>query len=637
MTINRSGKKIAISASMPFMKITSAHHHRGANVYSLHSVLVLQFSGFSSADMDAAALRQTLCTAPFDFGLEPDDPLWPRSLGPELVPPVAMIARVAAWLQMRAGILVDYYAAPAGLDGQPYAIFGCEDKQVGVKVGQCAATLVAWFLASPRPSDQRLAQYTKDLLTWSARSALNFYSLPMILAAQQRNIPWSRVTKTPYLRLGSGSRQQVILETGTAANNWIAFVSSNDKSQTHALLAAQNLPVAQQLAVRSADKAAQAAQQIGFPVVVKPLNMKQGIGVHLNLQNVGAVRTAFTAAQRYSRTVLVEQQIAGNDYRMLVVGGELVAAAWRRPPHVTGDGAATITKLIDRLNRDPLRADNNQAPLKKIMIDDNVTGYLAQQGFGLDDVVAKDQRVMLRNLPNIAVGGEPLDVLDQVHPENRQVALDGAATLGVAVAGVDFICPDISRSYSEFGGVICEINTVPGLDVHFNAPGGTVRVAGKIIDLIYPDAVKARIPVVVAPNQDEFVHSLAAACQTRDYRVGTWVDGHSEISKLPTGLAASMGIEELLQSPLVDIACLAPKAAQLVAAGLGFDRATWAVFLHEVTDSESAVLLATYCDTIILGQGVEWPEGLAVGNKVVQIPINHEPVAWMLNQIDGLM
>jgi cyanophycin synthetase len=209
--------------------------------------------------------------------------------------------------------------------------------------------------------------------------------------------------------------------------------------------------------------------------------------------------------------------------------------------------------------------------------------------------------------------------------------------LGLAVAGVDFICPDISRSYAEIGGAICEINTVPGLDVHFNTPGGMVRIAGIIIDLIYPDPVKARIPVVVAPNQDKFVRSLAAACQARDYRVGIWIDGKSEISKRPTDLAASMGIEGLLQSPLVDVACLAPEAEQLVAAGLGFDRVTWGVFLDKVIDSEAAALLATYCDTIILGQGVAWPESLAAGNKVVQIPVNHEPVAWMLKQIDGMM
>jgi cyanophycin synthetase len=284
-----------------------------------------------------------------------------------------------------------------------------------------------------------------------------------------------------------------------------------------------------------------------------------------------------------------------------------------------------------------LRADNNQAPLKKIKIDDEVTSYLAQQGFGLDDVVATDQRVMLRRLPNIAAGGYPLDVLDQVHPDNRQAALDGAAALGVAVAGVDFICPDISRSYAEIGGAICEINTVPGLDVHFNAPGGMVRIAGKIIDLLYPDPVKARIPVVVAPDQDKFVRGLAAACQARDYRVGIWVDGLGEISKRPSGMAASLRIEGLLRSPLVDVACLAPGAAQLVAAGLGFDRATWGVFLDKAFDPEAAALLATYCDTIILGQGVLWPESLAAGNQVVQIPVNHEPVAWMLNQIDGIM
>jgi len=619
------------------MKITSAYHCRGANVHSPHSVLVMQFSDLTSADLDATALRQTLCMAPFDLGLEPDDPLWPHKPEPELVSPIAMIARVAAWLQMRAGILVDYHAASAGLDGQPYAVFGCEDKQVGLKAGQCAATLVAWFLVMPRPLGKSLAQYTKNLLAWSSRSAVNFYSLPMIQAAQQRGIPWSRVTKTPYFRLGSGSRQQVILETGTAANNWIAFVSANDKSQTHALLAAQNLPVAKQFVVRSADKAVQAAHNIGFPVVIKPLNMKQGIGVNLNLQNDDAVRKAFTAAQRYSRTILVEQQIAGNDYRMLVVGGELVAAAWRRPPYVTGDGAATIKKLIDRLNRAPLRADNNRAPLKKVKIDDEVTNCLTKQGFGLDDVAATGQRVMLRYLPNVAAGGEPVDVLDQVHPENRQVALDGAATLGVAVAGIDFICPDISRNYAETGGAICEINTVPGLDVHFNTAGGMTRIAGKIIDLMYPDPVKARIPVVVAPNQDKFVHGLAIACQACDYRVGTWINGHGEISKRPIDSAAPMAIERLLQSPLVDVVCLAPKAEQLNVEGLGFDRATWGVFLDKVIDLEIAALLATYCDTIILGQGVAWPESLAKVNNLVQIPVNHEPVAWMLKQIDGMI
>jgi len=596
--------------------------------------MALSLSACEGPDLDVSTLRQALEAPPFAI-----DTGWPSSPDRPSASPVAVIAQLALQLQVLAGAQVDFHTAAFASRDEATAVCGFEDETCAQEAGWLAVALIGWFLALPRPAPQALTQRLEVFREHAPRAAINVYTLPMIDAAQERHIPWSRLPNSNYYRLGTGSRQQIILESGAEINNWIASALARNKAQTRLLLSAQGLPVAQQFSVNSSEAAVQAARRIGYPVVIKPPNMKQGIGVHLNLKNDDQVRDAFTETQQYAPVTLVEQYVVGNDYRFLVVGGELLAVARRRPPQVTGDGFRSIAAIVSELNENPLRGTDNRAPLSKIKIDDEIIKTLAEQELTIDDVPQAGRVVPLRRLPNISLGGEPLDVLDQVHPDNRHVAIDAALSVDLAIAGVDFLCPDISRSYTNAGGVICEVNAIPGLDVHFNVPGGMTGVAGKIVDFLVPEPAAARIPIIVAPGQTELIRQLADACAARGHRPGSWIEGRAIISNRVSATFKPPQIADLLHSPLVDVACLAPEPGSLIDDGLGFDRATWAVLQIDDIPLPGAALLASYCDKVLLPEGAavpeDWPS--SIREKIVNLPAACDPVSWLAEQVDTMI
>jgi cyanophycin synthetase len=617
------------------LKIAAIQFYRGANIYANRPVMVLSISGMAGPDLDINALRQALCGPPFNIDPGADASL-PTLAEGQSVAPIALIASLAIFLQAAAGAQVDFHTTENVNDNEARAIFSFEDETCAQEAGWLAFALIAWFLTSPRPATQVLAQRLEIFREHAPHTAASMYTLPMLQAARKRNIPWSRLPDSNYYRLGSGSRQQVILESGAQANNWIASRIASRKALTRDLLAAQGVPVPWQLTVNSSAGAVQAAEEIGYPVVVKPPNMNQGTGVHLNLKSDTEVRSAFAAVQHYSPEILVEEYVAGKDYRLLVVGEELVAAAWRRPPQVTGDGVSSIQTLIKVLNQDPLRGKHNLAPLSKIKIDDEITRTLAEQDLTIDAVLTAGRTAPLRRLPSVTLGGEPLGLLERVHPHNRQLAIDAAATLGLAIAGVDFLCPDISQSYTEVGGAICEMNTVPGLNAHYNMPGGMPGVAGKIIDMMFPDPAAARIPVIVAPGQTELTRKLVHECTARGHRPGSWIDGKALVNKRVPETCDIPQIADVLRSPLVDVACLAPEPGSLVNDGLGFDQATWAVLLTQDIPPAAAALLAKYCDKILLPENAAVPDPWSseTRSKITWLPAASDAVSWLTQEID---
>lgn len=600
--------------------------------------MTLSVSGIAGPDLDTNALRQALSGPPFNINPGEDTSLPTLATGPAAAP-IALVASLALFLQVSAGARVDFHSTENVNNNEARAIFGFEDETCAQEAGWLAFTLIAWFLTLPRSASKILTQRLGIFREHAPRRATNMYTLPMLQAAHDRNIPWSRLPDSNYYRLGSGSRQKLTLESGAQVNNWIANTIARNKAVTQDLLAAQGMPVPWQFSVNSSASAVQAAQEIGYPVVVKPPNMNQGTGVHLNLKNDAEVHNAFTAVQHYSPRILVEEYFAGEDYRLLVIGDELVAAAWRRPPQVTGDGVSSIQTLIDELNQNPLRGNHNLAPLSEIEIDDEITRTLAEQDLTVDTVVTAGHTLPLRRLPSVTLGGEPLDVLDRVHPDNQQLAIDAAATLGLSIAGVDFLCPDISQSYTEVGAAICEINTVPGLNAHYNMPGGMPAVAGKIVDLMFPEPAAARIPVIVAPGQAELIRKLVNECAARGHRPGSWIDGKALVNNRVPETSDVPQIADLLHSPLVDVACLAPEPGSLINDGLGFDRATWAVLLTQEFTSAGAALLAMYCDNILLPEHAAVPDTWSSNtrSKIIYLPAESDAASWLAQKIDEIM
>jgi len=241
--------------------------------------------------------------------------------------------------------------------------------------------------------------------------------------------------------------------------------------------------------VRSADAAVAAAERIDLPVVVKPLDGNHGRGVSLDVHKEAEIREAFERARGTARgdSVIIEQQLRGNDYRLLVIGGRVVAAAQRVPAQVVGDGVATVRQLVDRANADPRRGEGHEAVLTRIQFDARAERLLARQQLSADAVPANGQVVFLADTGNLSTGGITIDCTDEVHPDNAAVAVEAALVVGLDVAGVDLIASDIRTPISTLGGAVIEVNAGPGFRMHVAPSEGERRdVAGPLLDLLFP-------------------------------------------------------------------------------------------------------------------------------------------------------
>ena len=409
----------------------------------------------------------------------------------------------------------------------------------------------------------------------------------MVAAAQARGIPVRRLTEGSLVQLGYGSRQRKILAAATSQTSAIAEDIVQDKDLTRRLLHEVGLPVPAGRPVSSPEDAWTAAQEIGLPVVVKPRDGNQGRGVALNLFTREQVMAAYVAALDESSSIIVEQFAAGLDFRMLVVGRELVAASRRQPAQVVGDGVLTINELIALANTDPRRASDHAAALSKIRIDAVALAVLAEQEVIPESVPEKDRVIFIRRNANLSTGGTAADVTDQVHPSIRDVAIEAAQTVGLDICGIDLVAHDISQPLSPRNGVIIELNARPGLRMHLYPSEGTARPVGKtVIDMIFPPGDNGRIPIVAVSGVNGkttvsrfTAHIIAQTGKTVGLTStdGIFV-GHR---KLDGGdCSGPKSARTVLCNPLVDAAVLETARGGIVREGLSFDQCDVAVITN---------------------------------------------------------
>ena len=313
-------------------------------------------------------------------------------------------------------------------------------------------------------------------------------------AAERKGIPWERIGGN-VIRLGQGRFQGRIWSTVTSNTSRVGDRLSQDKVATHRVLDDIGLPVPRQIGAGSVRAAKTAAEEIGYPVVVKPLGGNTGKGVSANLKTAREIPPAFKRAREVGSDVVVESFVAGDDYRLLVVGGRVAAAARRVPPSVTGDGKLTIAELIEALNADPLRDNFRRARIK---LDQELNRLLELAGYKLSTVLADGESFRLRSTANVSTGGFTMDVTDILHPDNADMAIRAAEAVGLDVAGVDFLTTDIAQSYRQVGGGIVEVNSRPGLRPHIWPVSGASRdVGGAVLETMFPPGEQGRVPVAI--------------------------------------------------------------------------------------------------------------------------------------------
>ncbi len=402
-------------------------------------------------------------------------------------------------------------------------------------------------------------------------------------AALARGIPYRRLTQGSLVQLGWGTKQRRIWAAEVDRTSAVAESIAQDKDLTKRLLRAAGVPVPLGRPVKSLDDAYLAAEEIGWPVVVKPQDGNQGKGVTVNIKDAAGIAAAYREAANVG-VVMVESYLPGYDFRLLVVGDKLVAAARRDPAHVVGDGKSTVQQLVDRINADPRRGDGHATALTKIRFDDITVAQLKAQGMTPASTPLKGHRVMLRNNANLSTGGTATDVTDDVHPEVAAAAIGAARMIGLHVCGVDVVCQSVDRPLQEQHGGIVEVNAAPGLRMHLTPSYGKARNVGQaIMDQLYPPGDDGRIPVVAVTGTNgktTTARLIAHLLKSAGKKVGmTSTDGaYVDGVTIDTGdCAGPKSSRNILMHPDVDAAVFETARGGILREGLGFDRCKVAV------------------------------------------------------------
>ncbi len=406
----------------------------------------------------------------------------------------------------------------------------------------------------------------------------------IVAAAVSRGIPYRRLTEGSLVQFGWGSKQRRIQAAETDSTSAIAESIAQDKELTKHLLEAAGVPVPKGRPVTDADDAWTAACEIGGPVVIKPRDGNQGKGVAANLETREDVLAGYAAASEVSSKVMVEQSLPGQDFRLLVIGNHLVAAARREPPRVIGDGEHTILQLVEEVNRDPRRSDGHATSLTKISLDEIAHVTLAHQGFAVDSVPRKGARVILRNNANLSTGGTATDVTDDVHQEIAARAIAAAQMVGLDLCGVDLVCESVLTPLENQAGGVIEVNAAPGLRMHLQPSFGKGRPVGEaVVSTMFDEREDGRIPVVAVAGTNgktTTVRLIANLLGLAGKRVGmTNSDGiYINNQRIDTGdCSGPRSARNVLFHPDVDAAVLETARGGILREGLGFDRCNVAV------------------------------------------------------------
>ncbi|EGD52089.1 cyanophycin synthetase [Thermoanaerobacter ethanolicus JW 200] len=458
-----------------------------------------------------------------------------------------------------------------------YIIYEYGLEECGIRVGKLAVEMVNKFIQGEEFDLEERLERIRNII---AEIELGPSTMAIKNEALKAGIPVTRVGNGSILRLGYGKYQKMIEGTISQNTSCIAVDIASDKILTKQILRDHGFPVPEGDVAYNEEEAIAIAEEIGYPVAIKPYNGNQGKGVHLNITNKEEVSIAYRNAKAYSDLVIVEKHIKGKHYRVLVVGEKVVAVAEKIPAHVIGDGIHTIEELVEMENKNPLRGKGHEKPLTKLTIDTISKMILKKQGFDLEDIPKKGQKVFLRESANLSTGGIAIDKTDDIHPYNIEIAVRAAKAIGLDIAGIDITMEDIKKPLTKENGAIIEINASPGIRMHHYPSKGKPRnVAKAIVDMLFPKGSKATIPIIsiTGTNGKTTVTRMTAhILKTYGYTVGmTCTDGIyiDDTCVYKGDNTGPKSARTCLADKNIDAAVLETARGGIIREGLGYDLA----------------------------------------------------------------
>ncbi|MFD0321610.1 cyanophycin synthetase [Lysobacter gummosus] len=511
-----------------------------------------------------------------------------------------VLEHVAIELQNVAGENVTFGKTRSVSEDRPgvySVVYEYAQRDEGIAAGELGIKLLCSLLpaeirpAGSVPDDWEWESARDGFIRYAQRRALGPSTASLVRAAEERNIPWLRLNTQSLIQFGHGKYQQRIQATVTGKTSHIAVELASDKEETNKILASLGLPVPRQELVTDSSGAIRAARKLGGSVVTKPYNGNHGRGITIDISSDEDIRAGFEAAREHSRSVIVETFVGGDDHRLLVINGELIAATKRTPGHVVGDGKSSIAELVEVVNQDPRRGVGHEKVLTRLELDSQAEQMMERVGYTAASIPKDGEIVYLRSTANLSTGGTATDVTDIIHPDNRDMAVRAVRAIGLDVGGVDFISPNIAESYKNIGGGICEINAAPGFRMHVAPSEGTPRdAAGPVIDMLFAPGAPTRVPIAAVTGTNgktTTARMLAHITKMGGFTPGltttdgVYIDGQRTVEGDMTGPVSARMV---LSDPHVDIAVLETARGGLLRAGMGVSEVNVGAVLNIQSD-----------------------------------------------------
>jgi cyanophycin synthetase len=504
-----------------------------------------------------------------------------------------IIEHVALELQELSGMRAGFgRTRETATPGVYQVVFEYVEEQAGRYAARAAVRLCQSIVDTGSYPQSELEQDLKDLVQLSRDAALGPSTETLVKEAEARNIPWIPLSARAMIQLGYGVHQKRIQATLSNYSGILGVELACDKEGTKQILRDAGVPVPRGTVIQYLDELETAIKDVGgFPIVIKPLDGNHGRGITIDINSWEEAEKAYDVARDISRAVIIERYYQGRDHRILVVNGKVVAVAERVPAHVAGNGKSTVAELIEKVNSDPNRGDGHDNVLTKIVVDRTSLSLLERQGYTLETVLESGEVCYLRATANLSTGGIAVDRTDDIHPTNIWTAQRVAKIIGLDIAGIDVVTPDITQPIRDVDGVVVEVNAAPGFRMHVCPSQGLPRnVAAPVLEMLFPSGQPSRVPILAITGTNGKTTTTRLIAHI--YRQTGQVVGYTTTDGIYIGeyliekgdTTGPQSAQVILTDPTVEVAVLETARGGILRSGLAFETCDVGVVLNVAAD-----------------------------------------------------